>query len=94
MVARMGSRAADSASVAFVTASSANHYRELQALVKNLMDVVVPVYGKLALFVYDIGLHSNQSQAVSIILWFSVLFRCIHMHTYAYAINHSYAYAY
>ena len=46
--------------IILVTAASMGHFREAQGLLKNLHDVVFPVFPKIKLVFYDIGLTREQ----------------------------------
>ena len=51
---------------ALVTAFSANHFTEGLMLIDNINTVVKPAYKSIKLYVFDIGLTSNQRKQVCI----------------------------
>ncbi|XP_041377239.1 uncharacterized protein LOC121389657 isoform X1 [Gigantopelta aegis] len=50
--------------VIFVTAASSNHFKESQALMKNLHQTVFPHLKNYTFYFYDLGLTSKQRQQV------------------------------
>ncbi|XP_041378638.1 uncharacterized protein LOC121390780 isoform X2 [Gigantopelta aegis] len=50
--------------VIFVTAASSNHFKESQALMKNLHQTVFPRLKNYTFYFYDLGLTSKQRQQV------------------------------
>ena len=51
--------------VIFVSGSSSNHYKESQALMKNMHEIVFPRLHNFTFYFYDLGLKPTQRRQVT-----------------------------